>query len=611
TVLEAVRVFTGVNSITAGSGTGATLGYTTVANDVNSFMANKDTIVASLGKSGDSSFHLRAGTEIQSNASLTVGTATSDWNLYSTTRAGGEPGVLTLRAKDNITFNGSLSDGFTNTTLTGATAGTVGEGESWAYRIVAGADFDAANVLTTESAGNITLGNDKAIRTGTGDIEIAAGGNLTMGNAGSVIYTAGRQADVLAGFDLPAAGIKPLYLTDGGDVSINVQGNIVGREPATGRQLINQWLFRQGGGSGNLDTTWWVRPDLFRQSLATFGGGDINIAANGSISNFSASAATTARFDSNGSTGNQVINGGGDLTIGAGGDINNGVYFVAKGDGNINAGGNIQKQGNTFGTVLALQDGSFNVNADKDVYIENVINPTQIAQSTTNAPQINTTGINSYFNTYADSAKASVGSLLGDIGFGRASQRNLSQVSGLDLGVVDSLNYYPATVTAVAHSGDVSIGSDAGEVVLLPSASGNLKLLAANNINISNISMSGADASLLASVQNPLRNSDFRNTSALLKIPATQLLHKNNADSVMIVANNGNVSAVINSQITLPKQAKIVAGQDIINVKLDAQNNNASDITLIKAGNDVKVDDITLAGPGNLLVQAGRNIDLS
>ncbi len=123
--------------------------------------------------------------------------------------------------------------------------------------------------------------------------------------------------------------------------------------------------------------------------------------------------------------------------------------------------------------------------------------------------------------------------------------------------------------------------------------------------------MSGADASLLASVQNPLRNSDFRNTSALLKIPATQLLHKNDADPVMIVANNGNVSAVINSQITLPKQAKIVAGQDIINVKLDAQNNNASDITLIKAGNDVKVDDITLAGPGNLLVQAGRNIDLS
>lgn len=611
TILEAFRVFTNVNTIAAGAGTGSTLGYSTVANDVSDFMTNKDSIVASLGKSADSSFHLRAGTEIQSDASLTVGAVNSDWNLYSTTRAGGEPGVLTLRAKDNISFIGSLSDGFTNTTLSGATAGTVGEGESWAYRIIAGADFDAANILNTQNAANITLGNDKAIRTGTGDIEIAAGGNLTMGNAGSVIYTAGRQADVLAGFDTPAVGIKPLYLTDGGNVSINVQGNIVGREPATGRQLINQWLFRQGGGSGDLDTTWWVRPDLFKQSLATFGGGDIHVAANGSISNFSASAATTARFDTNGNTGNQVINGGGDLTIDAGGDISNGVYFVAKGDGNINAGGSIQKQGNTFGTVLALQDGSFNVNAAKDTYIENVINPTQVAQSTVNATQINATGINAYFNSYSAEAKANVASLLGDISFGRASQRNLTQVLGLDLGVADSLNYYPGSVTAIAHTGDISIGSDAGEVILMPSAKGNLKLLAANNIDISNIRMSGADVNQLTSIQNPLRNSDFRNTTALLKIPATQLLHKNDADPVLIVANNGNISAVINSQITLPKQAKIVAGQDIINVKLDGQNNNANDITLIKAGNDVKVDDITLAGPGNLLVQAGRNIDLS
>jgi len=112
TVLEAFKVFSGVTTLNAGSGTGATLGFTTVANDVSDFMANKGSIVAGLGKAGDSTFHLRAGTEVQSASNLTVG---SDWNLYSETRTGGEPGILTLRAANNLNLNGSISDGFTIT----------------------------------------------------------------------------------------------------------------------------------------------------------------------------------------------------------------------------------------------------------------------------------------------------------------------------------------------------------------------------------------------------------------------------------------------------------------------------------------------------------------
>ncbi len=138
-----------------------------------------------------------------------------------------------------------------------------------------------------------------------------------------------------------------------------------------------------------------MRPDLFKQSLATFGGGDVNIQSGGNISNFSASAVTTARFDTNGTTGNQVINGGGDVSVNAAGDINNGVYFVAKGDGEVKAGGSIKKLGDTFGTTLALQDGSFKVNAGKSAYIETTINPTMVNQSTTNTTIADKTGIQS------------------------------------------------------------------------------------------------------------------------------------------------------------------------------------------------------------------------
>ncbi len=609
TVLEAFKTFLGVTEVATGSGTGAVLGFDTVASDVNSFMGNKDAIVASLGKAGDEAFHLRAGTEIQSDNNLAIN---GDWNLYSASRTGNEPSVLTLRAKDNITFNGSLSDGFDGFTV--ASSGVIGGGDSTSYRIVAGADFSAANILATNAnatTGNITVNNGtstntRVIRTGTGNIDIAAGGNLLMGGANTAIYTAGRNAGALVGFDLPTGTTN--YLTDGGDIKIAVKGNIVGGESQTNnRQLVNQWLFRQGGGSGNLDTTWWVRPDLFKQSLATLGGGDININAGGNISNFSASAPTTARFDSNGTTGNQSIDGGGDVTVKADGDINNGVYFVAKGDGEIDAGGSIQKQGNTFGTILALQDGEFNVTAGKNAFIETTINPTLVSQSTTNATVINTTGINSYFNTYSPQAAVDVSSLIGNAVYG-GNSAILSNAAGLDSSVTGSLKYAPSHLKVVSQNGDVTIG----DITLLPSPTGDLKVLAANNVGLGNILMSDADPALLPNALKPISRTNFSTSiAAQLSTHSSNLLHKNDVEPVLIVAQKGNISPAGNSTIILPKAAKIVAGKDLNGLKLDIQNNNPSDISLIKAGNDIKVGDVTVSGPGNLLLQAGRNIDLS
>jgi len=622
--LEAYRTFNNVTSIISGSGTGATLGFTTIANDVNNFMTNQSSILASLGKTGDSTFHLQAGTDIQSTGNLIIG---SDWNLYSTTRTGGEPGEITLQAKGNITFNGSLSDGFT----TAATTGVIGTANSDSYKIVAGADFSAANPLVTLASakdisgnaltGNVIIANNKMIRTGTGSIDIATGGDLKMGttftpgsNTGSVIYTAGVSAPTLAGFNAPSANLAPLYLTNGGNISISTKGNIVGGESSTtGRQLINEWLYRQGGGSGNLDTSWWVRPDLFKQSLATMGGGNIYVEAAGNISNFSASAPTTAQFDTNGTTGNQVINGGGNVTVSAGGNINNGVYFVANGVGDVTAGGSIQKLGNTFGTTLALQNGRFNVSAGKNVYIETAINPTLVSQSVTNATAFDSTGKNSYFNSYSPQAEVDVSSLNGDVVFGGGSTilGSTGVVAGLSTTApTNSLTFIPSTIKVVSYNGDATLGN----VTLLPSAMGDLEVLAANNINLGNVSMSDADPALLPGINNPVIQSGLAGTSGMsaeLLTHATQLLHQNDALPALVVAENGSISPTGNGPIvTLPKATKFVAGADVNGLQLSIQNNNESDITLIKAGNDVRTQNVTVSGPGNVLVQAGRSIDL-
>jgi filamentous hemagglutinin len=636
TVLEAFKIFSGVTTVTAGTGTGATLGFTTVANDVSSFMGNKDNIVTGLGKTGDSTFHLRAGTEIQSSSDLTVG---SDWNLYSTTRTGDEPGVLTLRAAENLNINGSISDGFTT-----ADGAVIGNGDSWAYRLVAGADFNSASPLGTIASvkaidgsavtGNVTLAANKLIRTGTGDIDIGAGGDVKMINASSVIYTAGTQAPDLEKFSPPSG--SPLYLTNGGNIRVLAQGNIVGSEATSGntRQLINQWLFRQGGGTGNLDTTWWVRPDLFRQSLATMGGGDIELHAGGDISNFSASAPTTARFDNfsrtvnvtdengdfvldvNGNFVTELVNasgasridGGGDVTIVAGNNINNGTFFVARGDGNIQAGGSIQQQEAALGTVLALQDGIFNVSALKNVDIGAVINPTLIAQSTTNAPAFNG-GASSYFNTYSPTTSVNINSTIGDVSIATVP---VSSVNSLGLTtnntVVKNIYYASPSLEVAAHAGDVNLGS----IQFMPSPSGQLSILAEGNVGIGKVAMSDADPNSLPSINRPIVGSTIgNNVDIQLRTHSLDLLHRNDAQPAIIVAKEGDVFAsTSDAYLAIPKATKIVAGNDIKGLNVALQNNRATDISVIKAGRDMNAQNIVIAGPGELLVQAGRNVDL-
>lgn len=568
-------------------------------------------------------------------------------------------GTLNLRASGNVIINGTLSDGFSTANLNQinqvatpaipkipekpavidengdeisplipavpaipAKGPTGVEGlAAWSYNIAAGTDFTAANPLATVTAeknpatgnaisGNLEVASSKGIRTGNGDINIAAGGDLVMKNANSVIYTVGNQAAVLAGFDAPTGNANPLYLNNGGDISITTNGNIIGGESqSNNRPLINQWLFRQGGGSANKDTTWWVRPDLFKQSVATLGGGDVVVKSGGNISNFSVSAATTARFDTNGSTKNKVVNGGGDVLVKAEGDITNGVYFVSKGDGEIKAGGNIQKGENTFGTVLALQDGQFNINTGKNSSIEAVINPTLVNQSTLNATLIDRSGNNAYFNSYSENAKVAVTSLNGNVEFG-GGNNIASNVAGLDNAAAESLKYAPSQVSLVTHNGNI----DVKEIVLLPSAKGDLKVLAASNVKIGNIVMSDADVRLLPSVDKPVSraaiNENVLGKQVLNHSP--QLLHKNNTEPNVIVAQKGDISNTTSTEIiVLAKATKLVAGQDIKNINLILQNNNAADISLIKAGQDITSGNVTVAGPGELLVSAGRDINLS
>lgn len=650
---EGFKSYTDNNIATADfSTTGtATSWYKEAETFLKSALVNSSYGLGRLGKSGDNLFTIVPGLEIR-NTTGDV-TLSNDWSLHNwrfdrdsgagvTTAAnlvsgldsdGREllSGVLTLRASGNLNINNTLSDGFSSATLT--TANTAQGLNAWSYNLIAGSDFGAANYreVNSNGAGNITLASGKGIRTGAGGIAIAAGGNLdlTTGNESSVIYTAGRKAEALPGFTVPT---NALYLTEGGDINIDVAGNIIGKIGANGaQQLINHWLFRQSGGSNNKQASWWVRPDLFKQGVATFGGGDVTIRAGGDVTNFSASAATTARYlDAD----HFVLNGGGDVTVSAGQDINSGIYFSGQGNVRIDAGGAVQASSNTFGTTIALMDASADVSAVRDATVETVFNPTMWAQVTSNAATFDQTGNNAYFLTYAEDSAFGLSSLTGNIGLGMVNSGRI--ISDLVAGsnntgtAKDALEIHPGTVRAVAFGGDVNLG----RFVMSPATTGDLRLLSAGDVSGSLIAMSDADVSLLPGISNPVSQSagletainQFRfvkdkNGENKVSHAATPV-HAGDDRPVVIVADTGSIALTgvstadkyAGAGLLSPKAVSLYAGKDVT-LDADIQHVSGGDISVVHAGRDFNLPAdpgsiVQLGGPGELLLKAGRNVTL-
>jgi hypothetical protein len=373
---------------------------------------------------------------INLNGDLTLGSttsdSTSDWNL-ATYRFGPDnvAGVLTLRASGDLVFYNALSDGFDPNSSSSLYSNSLlpqnpllpANEQSWSYHLAAGADFGAADFhrvqpLSTLGAnsGSILLGKNygvitvtggggastsdavstrfQVIRTGSGDIDIAAGRDVKLLNQFATIYTAGTIAtDITLGgtFDLPmpnfagqtaASGLgvaqqSSAYLAQyslaGGNVTISAQGDIVHQTQIAGqlvddssRELPINWLYRRGfvdpsdglfgrvTGDGSNDvgsTTWWIDFSNFFEGVGALGGGNVTLIAGHDVRNVDAVAPTSARMPGHDTSPEQhrlapnaaslVELGGGDVTVRAGNNIDGGVYYVERGHGSLTAGNEI------------------------------------------------------------------------------------------------------------------------------------------------------------------------------------------------------------------------------------------------------------------------------
>lgn len=583
-------------------------------------------IAASLDAAGSLPLVVTPGLEVRASGSITLANA---WDL-SGWRYGDAPGVLTLRAQDNVLLNQGISDGFR--------ANALQSDDSWSYRIIAGADGQSANVLATlpqqqlaADKGDVILAANSVVRSGNGDIDVIAGRNVNLQSTSSVIYSAGTVPQKDGVSIVPETALSMISWGDGGgDVTISAAANLVGQ---FSNQSPNSWLWRQGGEygfggrAGYTETKWAVDYTGFQQGVAAFGSGDIQLSAGGNIKNFSAAIPSTGRQANPGSDRSVIDSwGGGDLNVNAGGDIQGGLYLVGRGAGRIHAGGAMTTAGDISSTqsdkniypFLALGEGSLRVQTGGDLLLETVTQPTAFPRRVVPGPLYK---YNSEFFIYDPLAEVELDSLGGDIRLQPNIEKAFTDTSSAAISQRRELALLPPTVKMIALDGSITFPDRSHASMLQPSSQGNLWLLAKGNIDTSNtgILLPDFDPALLPQPGTPTKSittlfgadSDqiqFESEHALVP------LHWDDSEPAYIVSNSGDIRGTY----SLSKQTHIVAGRDIHNIGLTVQNINQNDVTLVQAGRDIRFTQsealvgykIQVDGPGRLNVVAGRNLNL-
>jgi filamentous hemagglutinin family protein len=646
--------------------------------------------------------------------------------LYSATYVASKP--ITPPPADQIANNPTTYNGTAvyNTTSAASlmTAVVSGEG-SFSYDIVGGAYFPASGAasvdpnavvsvssLTSTVTGDVTINGHTSyantftisdygvtgsygsftptidvptlVRTGTGDITIAAAGSFQLldATAPGVVYTAGAVAANAAGFTAPtlsssstANGLltTPAWASGGGDVAITAGLDIVGIETpvdsdgsqtggtgvSTG-QFWSAWYFTDGSSNGTstpfagsgVQYSAWVNTGTFFQGVGALGGGNVTLEAGRNVTDISASLPETIQVSGGTSVGGAPVAhyyGGGDLLVRAGGDLYSSTFYVGRGTGLIQVGGEAvadpknpitgkptevattyyydgieivsPNTGKTTYTavplLLAVQDGSIAVQALGDVTLGGVFEPTRIPADTLNLVAAQEpAGFAVGFDSYGASSGVSLLSATGDFVWAGTDTATLFAKAQSNYGAASrQIGALPPTLDVEALSGDITIDNN---LSLFPSASGSLTLAAGGTLTTQGLNFTGYP--VIYSVA--MLDGDDSGLESLLGIPTPTTLasavHADDPGSVILYAGED-----ISGDFSLIEQAKVETGRDIINTTFTGQNNSATDVTSIIADRDilskiVGYDDngaaisanstFVLYGPGDFLVEAGRNL---
>jgi filamentous hemagglutinin family protein len=588
-----------------------TQNFTQIQNDVETYLNQNGALGLLQGRFGSKAI-IEPGVVIEARGDLTLQNALDLYALQL-----GVPIDLTVRAAGNITIDQEISDGISGNTLSTTPSSSL--------RFVAGANLNSANPLATLAGRNadLTLENNALVRTGTGDIDLVASNDVVI-NAGSSAYTVG------------IAGAPPVtvrlggqtqvnFPTSGGNVVVNAGRDVIGQD-TTNPEDAAAWQARsivntssqgiQGPGLGE----WGVNLRAFDTnpwSLATFGGGDLSVTAGRDVQNVSAAAADSMAIS--GTT--QTLFASGGLTVTAGRDITSGQFFLADGSGSLNAGrsfaANLSDGSNAIGSVFELANSQISLWAQGDINIAAILNPTVLGQ-----PQATGSTSSQGFFTYSGNSAFSAQSTAGNVNLPEdlaGAQLLLGTPASSD--AVNGL-ILPSSLSLVSMTQNLTLGT----ATLFPSDNGQLRLFAGQDINFGTFTMSDApDTAIPTAAYIPVVSGSLNAAGDLVNDASVYDFysgrHVGDSTPASIVAGRD----IDDLTLSVPKAGEVSAGRDIVSLQYSGQNLNPNDITLISAGRDF-IDPpqysadglvntsvsgvVTLGGPGQLDILAGRNINL-
>ena len=611
-VLEAQRSYTSSGDVTAGDIAGYTADHEAF---IAAAIANGDAVnrLADLKADGgvpaDASLH--GAVEVQTSGNMNLA---ADWDLANAAwLADGRAGTLTLRAGGNVTLSSFV--GLPNDNLI--------NGETWNLRLAGGADLTAANPLATRAVdaggqGSVLLvGNNAKLRTGTGAIEVAAATDFVMNSPGSVIYTAGR----IGAADTAANG-RNRWSRDGGNISIRAGRDATGASD----EWITEWL-RRPRSFTNVPAEWWVYRPNFQQGIGTLGGGDIRIDAGHDVNRLSAMLPTTGRSNVDTDSLRLLdVQGGGDLNVRAGNDVIGGSYLIGRGDGRIAAGGSV---GTTAPTQLFMMGASsgeaaaraeISLSAGGSIALQSVNNPTALTQLTSTPGRGPSFGLGASraatFFTYSPESALKLLANSGDVLIGSqlANSRGLSPRNPI-VSDAGGSGAFPATLVAASFDGDIDLVGLNQTIVTYPSLTAQVALLAGRSVVDPNLTVSDLSPDVVSDAARPaLANGSFSGGNLLNTGQQARIVERPAFAGFRfdLQGLSGDIAGVGNgSTLSLPAASRVRAGRDIKNLALTLQNLDATDVSEMRADTgDVLPLGLEIRGPGSLLVQAGRNIDV-
>jgi hypothetical protein len=564
-------------------------------------------IAQRLGAPQGTSVVITPGLELRRTGDLQV--ASID---LSNSRFGAQPVNLSVRATGSIRINGAVSDGFSvDTSVSQRPRVDMLPGASASMRFAAGATLGSANPLATTPGLNsdFWLATSSIVRTGTGDLGIAAARDIVYQGRASV-YTAGTQAKPT---DVRANGPSFGFAQNGGQLSMLAGRNVAGFAVT---QSVADWQPRAGrlatDSAAAIPVQWGIDIARFGFNAGSLGGGDVNVRAGGDVLNLSVSAANSGAQQGNGSIAEY---GGGVLSIDTVGDISSLYAHVTHGTNSIHAGGALgqvrtSSRGDLLGSVFAIQNAGVDIRVRSGIALESAFNPTAMNQPGADR------SVQSFFYTYGDNSRLDAVSAAGEVSLQDESS-NLGRMAaflGSQVFTASSTarSVLPPNVVLHALGGDVRF---LGIGVLAPSDNGQLDLLASRDI-------------LGAGVGSPLFMSDVAAGAVpSLLAPAATVPSptiqggksgsgRHIGDTVAAEITAGR--DLVNMVFTLVKEARINAGRDIVDTTILGQNVRSTDVTTIAAGRDLRYStsdtgssrQIQLGGPGSLVVLAGRDVDL-